>query len=179
VTVDQAVSSVTVKFDDEAVADYVEAQVDLGRKPEQFLRVWLHTHPGDCPNPSGTDEDTFARVFGRCDWVVMFILANGGDTYARLQFNAGPGGSCLLPVTLACDAEFPASDFRGWEAEYLANIHPESIIATHFDLDELDIDEQWLNVFDLDHLDEAELKALTQNPERLEALLEHEEEVIE
>ena len=57
--------------DDEAVSVFFEDQVDLGRKPEQFFRLWCHTHPGDSPDPSSIDEETFARVFGRCDWAVM------------------------------------------------------------------------------------------------------------
>jgi hypothetical protein len=47
---------------------------------------------------SGTDEATFHRVFGGCDWAVMAILGRTGNTYARLRFNAGPGGSLILPV---------------------------------------------------------------------------------
>ena len=81
VTVKQTTTEVSVDFLDEAVADFFEAQVDLGRKPEQFARLWLHTHPGDGPTPSMTDEETFNRVFGRCDWAVMFILARTGKTY--------------------------------------------------------------------------------------------------
>jgi len=42
-TVKQEVTAVSVKFDDEAVADFFEDQVDLGRKPEQFARIWLHS----------------------------------------------------------------------------------------------------------------------------------------
>ena len=63
-TVRQKVGVVSVSFDDEAVADFFERQVDLGRKPEQFARIWLHTHPGDSPQPSMVDEETFDRVFG-------------------------------------------------------------------------------------------------------------------
>lgn len=172
----------SVSFDDEAVADFVENQVDLGRKPDRFSRIWCHTHPGDSPHPSSTDEETFARVFGNCDWAIMFILAEGGDTYARLRFNTGPGGACLLPVTVACDAEFPASDLLGWEAEYQANIHPESFVTTHFDLDELEIDEAWMNEFDLgdpEVVAELEQRAMAQDPESYEALFEQEDEVIE
>jgi hypothetical protein len=50
-TVKQEVSCVSVKFDDEAVSQFFDQQVDLGRKPEQFARIWLHTHPGDSPEP--------------------------------------------------------------------------------------------------------------------------------
>ena len=58
-TVKQKVSIVSVSFDDLAVADFFEDQVDAGRKPEQFGRIWLHTHPGNSPTPSLVDEDTF------------------------------------------------------------------------------------------------------------------------
>ena len=81
---------VSVSFDDEAVADYFEDQVEAARVPQQFGRIWLHTHPGNSPEPSMTDENTFTRVFGSCDWAIMFIVAQDGRTFARLRFNAGP-----------------------------------------------------------------------------------------
>ena len=90
--VKQEVSSVTVAFDDAAVADLFEDLVAAGCHPEQFARLWMHTHPGSSPLPSSTDEGTFQRVFGECHWSVMFILARTGQTYARLRFGVGPGG---------------------------------------------------------------------------------------
>jgi len=108
----------SVAFDDQAVADYFDDQIDIGRTPEQFARIWIHTHPGDSPEPSSTDEETFARVFGRSDWSVMFILAQGGQTYARLQFPAGPGGSLELPVGIDWHRPFAASDWSFWADEY-------------------------------------------------------------
>lgn len=128
ITVKQAVTAISVAFDDLAVADYFEQQVDQGRKPEQFARIWLHTHPGSSPTPSSVDERTFARVFGRCDWAVMFILANGGATYARLRFNVGPGGEVLVPVDVEYTAPFAASDHGSWLAEYEQNIHEIALV---------------------------------------------------
>jgi len=124
ITVKQKVTVATVSFDDLAVADFFEAQVDAGRKPEQFARHWLHTHPGDSPQPSCTDEETFARVFGACQWAVLFVLARGGKSYARLRFNVGPGGSVIIPVEVDYRPPFGASDADAWEAEYKANILP-------------------------------------------------------
>jgi hypothetical protein len=121
----QSCTSVTVAFDDAAVADFFDEQIDLGRRPEQFARIWLHTHPGDSPFPSGTDEETFARVFGRCDWSVMFILAQGGATYARLQFRIGPGAALPVPVRIDWGRPFGAADEPAWEAEYLAHVRPQ------------------------------------------------------
>jgi len=97
-TVKQDTTFTSIAFDDLAVADFFESQVDSGRKPEQFGRIWLHTHPGNSAQPSGTDEETFGRVFGRCQWAVMFILARTGQCYARLRFNIGPGGEQNIPV---------------------------------------------------------------------------------
>ena len=122
VLVPQQCTSVTVKFDDAGVADYFDTQVDLGRRPEEFARLWLHTHPGTSPEPSGTDETTFARVFDSSDWAVMFILARGGATYARLRFRAGPGGQLRIPVELDFSREFAASDQAAWNREYQENV---------------------------------------------------------
>lgn len=125
-TIQQSVSEVTVAFDDEAVADFFDTQIDAGRQPQQFARLWMHTHPGSSAAPSGTDEETFARVFGGCDWAVMFILARGGETYARLRFGAGPGGAMLIAVTVDYGMPFPPSDHDVWQAEYEANVHETS-----------------------------------------------------
>jgi proteasome lid subunit RPN8/RPN11 len=114
----QECTSVTVKFDDQSVADYFDAQVDEGRAPEQFARIWVHTHPGHSPNPSCTDEETFERSFGSSDWTVMFIVARGGQSYARLRISTGPGGELILPVEVDFQSAFPAADPASWEAEY-------------------------------------------------------------
>jgi proteasome lid subunit RPN8/RPN11 len=118
ITVKQEVSCVSVKFDDEAVSKFFDEQVDLGRKPEQFARVWLHTHPGESPEPSSTDEQTFKRVFGACQWAVMFVLAQDGSTYARLSLNIGPGGQILIPVDVDYSQDFGPSDHKCWDVEY-------------------------------------------------------------
>lgn len=123
-TVKQIACPASVEFDDEAVAEFFDNQVDAGRRPEQFARIWCHTHPGDCPHPSSVDEETFARVFGRCDWAVMFILARGGATYARLRFNVGPGGNLLIPVQVDYGQPFAGTDFAVWQEEYEDNVRP-------------------------------------------------------
>jgi hypothetical protein len=120
--VKQTCTWMTVAFDDESVADFFDDQVDAARRPEQFARIWVHTHPGDSPQPSTTDEQTFTRVFGGSNWALMFILARGGQTYARLRFHVGPGGDVLLPVDVDFSREFDASDFAVWKHEYSANI---------------------------------------------------------
>ena len=112
----------SVSFDDDSVADFFDRQVDAGVSMARCGRVWLHTHPGDSPQPSMTDEETFARVFGRTEWALMFILARGGRSYARLRFHVGPGGDIELPVQVDYTRPFTASDHEAWLAEYQANV---------------------------------------------------------
>ena len=133
VTVKQRASSVTVALDDGAVADFMDRCVDAGVEPQCCMRVWCHTHPGSSPEPSYTDEDTFARVFGSCDWAVMFIVSRTGNTYARLSFHVGPGAHADLPVAVdwaawadvLTDPKFSmAKQVADWRTEFNANIHP-------------------------------------------------------
>jgi hypothetical protein len=132
-TVRQSVTSVHVSFDDDAVADHFDHCLDLGIPPSRCGRIWWHTHPGSDPDPSLLDERTFARVFGSCDWAVMFILSRTQRTYARLSFGAGPGGE--MPLEVAVDwAAWPQivrqdegqwiESLRNWADEYALNVHP-------------------------------------------------------
>lgn len=108
----------TVAFDDGAVAEFFDEQIDAGLRPEQFARIWIHTHPESSASPSSVDEQTFARVFGQSDWAVMGILARGGEAYARLQFWSGPGGQLLIPVQVDWSQPFSATDWGTWKQEY-------------------------------------------------------------
>lgn len=121
--VQQTCTPVSVAFDDASVADYFDRQVDQGLPPSRFARLWLHTHPGSSAEPSATDEATFDRVFGSPDWVVMFILAEEGQTYARLRFNVGPGGSIEISSRVDFRAPFGPSEHATWDAEYQANVN--------------------------------------------------------
>lgn len=120
--VSQTCSYTTVSFADDAVANYFDEQVDQGLRPEQFARVWIHTHPGVSSQPSQTDEETFARVFGQSDWAVMFILADGGETYTRLRFNHGPTAELLLSTEVDFTTPFNGSDIASWEQEYFDHV---------------------------------------------------------
>ena len=129
----QRTTVVTAAFDDAAVADLFDELVDAGFPPARFARAWLHTHPGSSPDPSRTDEATFARAFGPCDWAVMAILSRAGRTYARLHFAAGPGGSVELPVAVdwstwpdvATDPKWPLAErVADWRREYETLVVP-------------------------------------------------------
>ncbi len=67
VLIQQNCSPVTVAFDDDAVAEYFDHQIDLGRRPAQVGRVWIHTHPGTSSQPS--------RVFTVTGSFVAFTTA--------------------------------------------------------------------------------------------------------
>jgi proteasome lid subunit RPN8/RPN11 len=121
----QQCSSVSVQFDDSAVADFFDEQVDQGRQCSQFGRIWVHSHPGQSAQPSGVDEATFARCFGGADWAVMLIVAKGGQTFARLQFNVGPGGSFQIPVDTDFSLPFPGADHPTWDREYFDTVQAE------------------------------------------------------
>jgi proteasome lid subunit RPN8/RPN11 len=120
----QSCTGVSVAFHDSAVAEFFDDQVDAGRQPEQFARIWIHTHPGESAMPSQVDEETYERVFGACDWAVMFILSCGGQAYCRLAFRPGPGGQFEIPVRIDFDSGFPASDFAAWSDEYARAVTP-------------------------------------------------------
>jgi proteasome lid subunit RPN8/RPN11 len=118
----QQCTAVTVEFDDASVADFYDEQVDAGRKPEQFGRIWLHTHPGASAEPSSTDEETFNRCFGSVEWAVMFILAKGGKSYARLRINVGPQSTQEMNVEVDYSQPFDASNAADWRREFKTNI---------------------------------------------------------
>ena len=129
--VPQRCNEVFVAFDDTAVAEFFDDQIDEGRQPEQFGRIWIHTHPGESAQPSSVDVETFHRVFGRCDWAVMFILARGGQTFAELYWRSGGPASIPLDVEVDFTPPFAGSDAEMWEEEYLHYVEPESWQEPH------------------------------------------------
>lgn len=131
ITVKQTTSMTSIEFDDEAVADFFDNQVDLEKQPEQFARIWLHTHPSGCSTSSGKDEETFYRAFGSCDWAIMFILPQNTSTpYAQLQFNTGPKVRISLKTEIDYSIPFLGTDVKAWEKEYNENISEQTYIAS-------------------------------------------------
>ena len=81
----QTCSVAFMEFDDEKIAQYVDEQFMLGRQPCECTRIWIHTHPKGVSSPSGVDEDTFEKIFGKYDWSAMVIFPKDGTAYARLK----------------------------------------------------------------------------------------------
>ena len=130
----QHTTAISVHFDDVSVADYFEDCADKAIAPARCGRIWIHTHPGSSPSPSTVDEETFARVFGNCDWAIMAIVARGGDTYVRMSFSAGPSGTVRIPIEVDWENlphELLANEggldklFSGWMDEYGTHVFPE------------------------------------------------------
>ena len=96
----QVCSSVTTDMDDDGVAMYYDRMVKRGLQPYQFGRIWIHTHPGFSSSPSGTDEDTFERLFKGSSWGIMMIMGN--DSYScRMSIQVGPCTySVEIPVVI-------------------------------------------------------------------------------
>lgn len=123
--VKQEVSCASVEFDDQAVSDLFNDCFDEGIHPYQCGRVWMHTHPSGVTSPSGTDEQTFEKVFGSCDWAVMLIFPKGAaKPYCCLQFNGVVSHRVEIPVEI-----LPyEADTAEWEAEVAANVTEEVFI---------------------------------------------------
>ena len=149
VLIEQHCTEVTVEFTDTAVADYFEDQIDRQRKPEQFARIWIHTHPGDSPKPSSIDVNTFDRVFGNCDWAVMFIIAKGGKTYAELFWRHGGPAALRMRVEVDYSQQFACSDHHTWDNEYKACVRDQSAF------DYLSTEPAWADWI-IENCDEAE-----------------------
>src|ERR671937_1878263 len=49
--VKQTCTWISANFDDKSIAEFFDDQVDDGRRPEEFFRLFMHTHPGSSPEP--------------------------------------------------------------------------------------------------------------------------------
>ena len=120
ITVPQICTSVTVELDDEALAKFFDGMAAKGLHPRQYLRVWIHTHPGNSATPSPTDEEMFAEKFkADCSHAIMLIVAKGGDVTCRL-FVADPGIETEIPVKI--DYQPSKDEKEEWGAEYKRNV---------------------------------------------------------
>ena len=120
--VKQKGSSGSIEFDENSVANYIQDEIEKNHRP---VRIWVHTHPGNSATPSGVDERQFADDFGNYDYFIMFILARGSETYARLRIqNKLMYLEKVLPVKLD-DASIESGDVinpADWDKEYEENV---------------------------------------------------------
>ena len=97
----------------------------------------------------------------------MGIVAREGQTFARLQFNVGPGGSTGIPIEVDYRQPFARSDFDAWEQEYLANVRLENVTFRWRNGDDLQLespfcderDAQWYEDWH-EYVEDAEFEKL-------------------
>lgn len=112
----QKVSIGSIELDDDAIVDFDARMHKLGLEPRQYMRVWIHTHPGKAfVTPSGTDIDTFEKILGKADWSVMLIVAE--EKIAAHVHVAGFPKLFELPVNVDWLVHYDGPDFKGWRAE--------------------------------------------------------------
>jgi proteasome lid subunit RPN8/RPN11 len=160
-TIKQECTTVTTEMDDDDIARYFDEQLQRGYEPKDFSRIWLHTHPGG-PTPSTTDEQTFSKVFDKCNWSIMFILGSRGQTYCRLKTNVEGLGVIEQQIETEVSFlsyEFDGIDFKELQQEFTKNVKekPRVTIVKPFDrsnIDKSSFFDKWL-AFD-EYLPEAE-----------------------
>jgi proteasome lid subunit RPN8/RPN11 len=118
VLIKQVSSMASTDMDDESVANHMENMAELGYQPAECMRIWIHTHPANSATPSSTDEATFVKAFGNCNWSVMFIMAEGGVNTAHMMFNAGVKSVFKIPTCIDYNAEI----IKEWDEEIAMNV---------------------------------------------------------
>lgn len=147
ITIKQECTSATFEFDGEAIAAYMEKYTapPYNWQPHKFMRILIHTHPGNSATPSGTDWSNFNEQFSNPDWAIMFILARGGETTAFMQCNVGPGGKLKMQRNLDVEIDYGCwytwleanaskmeEIFKGWKEERDANVQTKSWQGTSY-----------------------------------------------
>lgn len=115
--IEQECTAASTEFDEEAQHNYVVDMTERGLNPENFMHIWVHTHPGASATPSGTDWETFDEVFGPMPWSVMAIMgkAVNGQMYCLFRFE---DEAVHIPVAIDMEEE----DRSEWAEVYAKNI---------------------------------------------------------
>lgn len=123
VLVKQECTGASFDLDPDDGAEHAERMMDKGIPPWACMNILCHTHPGNSPTPSGTDEKNFVKAFSHPNWAIMFIIANGGATYCRMKINVAPGVVKKIKVAVDWQIPFSGTDVKEWEKEYKAKVH--------------------------------------------------------
>lgn len=105
------------EFNREKMSDYIEKMSDR-YSPAQCFRVFVHTHPGDCPKPSGTDWETFNSLMSSYPWFGMLIFAKDQSYYFYLKLTQGPGLETEVDLDIDWGISCQPVDFEHLENEY-------------------------------------------------------------
>jgi len=125
----QKCSTVFVDMDAADIADnmfmkYCDPEGPHKLKPHQVGRIYIHTHPSGCLNPSQHDENIFAESFGSMPWAMMVILPKGGPLYARIRVSLGNDVNLqmMLKEELTLTTDFKGANHAEWKAEITPKI---------------------------------------------------------
>jgi hypothetical protein len=122
-----------VDIEEEDTLKMVEELVGLGYETGEFMRYFIHTHPGQSPQPSTTDEKTYREIFGKMDWSSMIIFAKEGATFCRTQFQAGPGAVIEGDLRVHFSGYFPGVDeevIGSWAATHKDRVTERTYVHT-------------------------------------------------
>ena len=122
--VSQDSTIVTTDMDSDGIDAYFDRMDALDKERMECGRVWIHTHPGDCPIPSCTDRNTFARVFGQCSWAVMFIISKSRKWHAEMAVGFPVMATIEIPVSIEWGCTFGGVNRQAWLDEYRNNVRP-------------------------------------------------------
>ena len=133
----QKCSPVFVEMDSSDIADslfmtYCDPDGPHKLKPHQVGRIFIHTHPTGCLDPSPHDETIFAESFGSMPWAMMVILPKGGRLYARVRVSLGNDINLQMRVAddLILTTDFKGADHAAWKAEIDPKITEEVFTTT-------------------------------------------------
>ena len=101
----QQVSGARVEFDDDSIGDINLQMAQRGYTVEQYMRIWIHTHPGTSTTPSSVDEDTFRNRWAQMPYAMMVIVGYRGTCYCRLSVRAPFPYVRELPSEIDWDAK--------------------------------------------------------------------------
>jgi len=197
--VKQECTSISVDLDTDDSLRFIEDMVDRGLAPWQCQNIWIHTHPGNSPTPSGADEENFIDNFSLPNCAIFYILAKEGKDYTRMRFNVAPGIDVDISSKVDYSIPFEGSNEDEWKKEYEDKVMKKAFVSTfskddkksiteflreshmdykgrsRFDNFSEDVNER----FDLDNLDNHQLEEgvdYTEDEETIEFYVEEEKD---
>ena len=106
---------------EEGLADMFDILLGAGLEPNQFARIWIHTHPFKS-EPSTKDFATCREVFGECDWFIMLIKGNDGFTCYMYSMTGVPVRNKLAVGIDYCNPGLPTKIVQGWTDTFQNNV---------------------------------------------------------
>lgn len=112
VVLPQTSSSCEFDFSPDGMQNYLNEMVDAGISPNNCFRMYIHTHPGNSPQPSSVDNEQFDKLMQDYPWFGMIIFAKDLSTYARVKMTQGCGLEAELDLEIDWDVPCEPVDFN-------------------------------------------------------------------